>query len=572
MNPIDICSHLTSVGFNARLSPDQEALQTEFTVDNQALHLVHRFPLELLGLPKFRLVGANRLPKLAHVIVDPTTGFGAVCAADGDSLSVNVDVPELAYQASLDRHIRLLKRALRDPEWNRQELLREFTTNWEVFSRQFSQRDDIYVGWHQDNVQSLQVRAPTRSSGISLASKHLALSDDLANDSRWETLRHTANWSSRPSIGKGILLHLSRLQPAPRTPEELIPWYAEALDFLEEHSLHAVDRLRKQPATRYWLVFSAPIPDGVASFAIHLRSATKKPLPLSEEEARAWTLIPYNVRSLSRDALVTRGGGATELLDKSVLLVGCGSVGSEVAHRLTSAGIGRLTISDPDRFSEMNLYRHTLDIFSLDNPKSMALSLDLHRKHPWATVVAWRERLEELRDPAILAQFDLIVLAIGSPTLERVFANYCRQQNTQTAALNCWVEAYGIGGHAILGVPGTRGCWHCAYVDPETLGRGLASNLNFLAPNQDLNRTHGGCGIQFLPYSGTAASFTATMTADLAVRFLKGTIRVSSTVSWKGPSIEAEDRGFHLTYRYRHFADSLEVRPLYNPDCDLCAS
>ena len=332
------------------------------------------------------------------------------------------------------------------------------------------------------------------------------------------------------------------------------------------------DCLRKQPATRYWLVFSAPIPDGVASFAIHLRSASKRPLPLSEQEARAWTLIPYNVRSLSRDALVTRGGGATKLLDRSVLLVGCGSVGSEVAHRLTSAGVGRLTISDPDRFSEMNLYRHTLDIYSLDKPKSMALSLDLQRKHPWATVVAWKKRLEELRDPAILAKFDLIVLAIGSPTLERVFANYCRQQNTKTAALNCWVEAYGIGGHAILGVPGTKGCWHCAYVDPETLGHGLASNLNFLAPNQDLNRTHGGCGIQFLPYSGTAASFTATMAADLAVRFLEGDIRVSSTVSWKGPPIEAEDKGFHLTYRYRHFADSLKVSPLYNPDCDLCAS
>ena len=546
-------------------------LETEFSVGDQALFLVHRFPLELLGLPKFQLFGANRLGKLAHVIVDPATGYGAVCAADGDSLSVNVDVPELAYQASLDRHIGLLKRALRDPEWNRRELLREFTTNWEVFSRQFSLRDDIYVAWHKDKVLSLQVRAPSRNSSISIATKHLALSDDLANDARLETLRRIANWSSRSSTGKGILFHLSSLQPAPSTSEELLPWYADALHSLKEHSRHAFDRLRKQPATKYWLVFSAVTPDGVASFAIHLRSPTKKPLPLSEEEARAWTVIPYNVRSLSRDALVPRGGGATELLDKSVLLVGCGSVGSEVAHRLTSAGIGRLTISDPDRFSEMNLYRHTLDIMDLDHPKSTAVPIGLNRKHPWAAVVGWTKRLEELRDPAILAQFDLIVVAIGSPTLERVFANYCSQQSIEVAAINCWVEAYGIGGHAILGVPGTRGCWHCAYVDPETLGRGLASNLNFLAPNQDLTRTHGGCGIQFLPYSGTAASFTATMTVDLAVRFLKGNLRASSTVSWKGPSIEAEDRGFHLTHRYRHFAQSLEVRPLYNPDCDLCA-
>ena len=61
-------------------------------------------------------------------------------------------------------------------------------------------------------------------------------------------------------------------------------------------------------------------------------------------------------------SLIPRGGGSMDLTDKSVLLVGCGSVGSEVALRLTSAGVGRLTVSDPDRLSEENLYRHTLSV------------------------------------------------------------------------------------------------------------------------------------------------------------------------------------------------------------------
>ena len=68
--------------------------------------------------------------------------------------------------------------------------------------------------------------------------------------------------------------------------------------------------------------------------------------------------------------------------------------------------------------------------------------------------------------------------------------------------MNCWLEGYGIGGHAILAMPRTKGCWHCAYVDPNTLTRGLTSNLNFLKPGQVVMRNHGGCGTQFLPYSG----------------------------------------------------------------------
>ena len=572
MTAEEICNHLASVGYNARLTKGQAELTAEFKVGGRCLSLVHWFPDELLSFPKFELVGADGLGKLAHVIVNQTTGRGSVCLADADSISVNVDVPEFAYEASLDRHIKLLTQLFEDPDWNRQELLREFQTNWLILCGQFGTHSgDIYVAWDKDDADSLQVKAPKRSSGISIQKKHFALTDDLANDERLDVVRRGADWSSRSLMGKGLLLHLTDLDPAPSTAEELLPWYVEAMHRVDDNGRRLINRLRKQPGKRYWLVYSADIPGGVTSFAIHFYSQNKGTLPVSEEETQRWKMVPYNVRCLSLDALVPRGGGSVALAEKSVLLVGCGSVGSEVAHRLTSAGIGHLTISDPDWFSETNLYRHTLCVSDLYLSKSKAVAVDLKSKHPWANVIWWKKRLEELRDPKTLEQYDLIVVAIGSPTVERVFAEYCREHRIEVPVINCWVEAYGVGGHAILDVPGMKGCWHCAYVDPETLGRGLASNLNFLAPNQDLRLTHGGCGVQFLPYSGIAAGLTATMTSDLCVRFLKGDIRTSSTVSWKGSSVEAEERGFKLTYRYRHFAESLTVRPLYHKDCDLCS-
>ena len=307
-------------------------------------------------------------------------------------------------------------------------------------------------------------------------------------------------------------------------------------------------------------------------FAVHWHSDSAGHLPSSPAEAEAgrWRATPYRVRLLSPRSLVPRGGGSPNLEKKSVLLVGCGSVGSELALRLTSAGVGRLTASDPDKFSEENLYRHILMVRDIGRFKTEALAGEVALKHPWAEVTPWLKRLEELRDPAVLQPFNLVVVAIGSPTVERVFAEYCRQEALGVPVMNCWLEGYGIGGHAILAMPGTKGCWHCAYVDPNTLTRGLTSNLNFLKPGQVVMRNHGGCGTQFLPYSGIAASCTATMAADLAVRCLAGEVARSSKVSWKGNNAEAMRASLQVTWRYRHFGESLQILPLHNGNCDLC--
>ena len=252
-----------------------------------------------------------------------------------------------------------------------------------------------------------------------------------------------------------------------------------------------------------------------------------------------------------------------------MLLVGCGSVGSEVAYSLTSAGVGRLTVSDPDEMSEDNVYRHTLAMNHIGMLKSTAVAEELALKHPWAAVVHWDRRLETLRNAETLRSFDLVIIAIGSPTVERAFAEFCLEAESHVPTVNCWLEGYGVGGHATLVVPGSAGCWHCAYVNSCTLEPGLASNLNFLEENQIVMRNHGGCGTQFLPFSGIAARQTAAMAADLAVAFLSGEVRESSRVSWKGRV--AESTCLQTTYRYRNFNDSLRVLPLRNENCGYCS-
>ena len=567
MNGERIRNCLVEAGYDAELTVDLSTLTLAFEVGGRRIRLVHKFPSELLRVPKFYLAGGYA-GKLAHVGVDRNGEPREVCVGDPGSTAVNTDCPERVYLETVQEHVELLMRLIEDPEYNRAEQLREFEAHWEILCRNTAGGpNELFVAWNGHEVEGLQVKPPRATSGSDLRKTHIA----LANAQQPAAVCGAAEWESRQVVGKALGVPLSGVEPAPATREELSPWYFSAVEQADVAVRHELRRLHKKNSHNYWLVFSAPIPDGETMFAIHWGTHSEGPLPESGAEAEAgrWTATPYRVRSLSRGSLVPRGGGFLNLGKKSVLLVGCGSVGSELAMRLTSAGVGRLTVSDPERFSEENLYRHVLSVKDIGSFKTVALAREMDLRYPWAEVKSWTKRLEELRDPAMLRPFDLVVIAIGSPTVERVFAEYCRQEALGVQVMNCWLEGYGIGGHAILVMPGAKGCWHCAYVDPKTLTRGLTSNLNFLNPGQVVMRNYGGCGTQFLPYSGIAASCTATMAADLAVRSLAGEV-ASSKVSWKGDAAEAMRASLEVTWRYRHFGESLRIMPLHEENCDLC--
>ena len=365
MNKDRIQSCIAELGHNVRLTQGDSKLIVEFAVGRKTVTLSHTFPGELLSLPKFDLVGGHSFGKLAHVLTDGNSNSGEVCIADTLSTVVNTDRPELAYRDTVQEHVLLLTQLIEDPAYNQEELLREFEAHWKVLCVNAAGRpNELFVVWDGDRSEGLQVKSSRADSGTDLYTRPIALAGTLANDPRSASVRASAGWGRRPAIGKALAARLDGLEPAPATQRELLEWYFSVVTGMESAGRHELERLHRTNSRDYWLVFSAPVPDGETIFALHWHAPSKKGLPATEEEADAnrWKAAAYRVRSLSRRSLVPRGGGSLDLRSKSVLLVGCGSVGSDVALRLTSAGVGQLTISDPEKFSEENLYRHTLSV------------------------------------------------------------------------------------------------------------------------------------------------------------------------------------------------------------------
>ena len=146
MDHDEICAHLVKAGYKACLSADKTRIAITFFAGGRECTLDHPFPQRILALPRFALAKPETFHSLAHVVVNPKTGLGDVCIGDADSISVNTDVPELAYEVAVERHVTLLTRLIQDPGYNREELLREFHSNWEELGKQFGAKSgDLYV-------------------------------------------------------------------------------------------------------------------------------------------------------------------------------------------------------------------------------------------------------------------------------------------------------------------------------------------------------------------------------------------------------------------------------------------
>jgi hypothetical protein len=565
----EIVEYLCNKGLNCqKLTVNGEELITiKLEIENKLVELVHFYTKEIAGLPMFYLSSPSEFGHLAHVTIVNKIGvdLGSICVNDKDSISVNFSMPLLAIEDSLNRHINILTSAISDTEWNRKELLREFNSCW-LNVCTYEERPVLLTS-ERGELEEIDVYRPVSDRNYGLNSYYLAQSQD----SELSTVA-TLFWSKRSKAGKAIVLPLTSLEPAPLKVEELPKWYLQALAYVKPKEYELLQtKYGRWRATEYWIVFNAEIPSGKAWFALSFKSKKKHSLPLTEKQLQDWTVKATPIRHFNKEAVLPRGGANLNLTTSNVALVGAGSVGCEIAHKLSAAGVQNLDIYDPDIYSIDNLYRHFLPEEFLHSYKSSALAFQLKRQFLWSKANGYPIELLDLRNRQRLLSYDLVIIAIGSPTHERLFKEYLLDEGINIPVVNTWLEGFGVGGHAVLDIPESKGCLLCSYVCPDSLKRGLSANLNFIEPNQDITINLSGCGEQFISYGAICSAQTAIIASDMAIKFLEGKVENSSKVSWKGSDADAKNKGLKLTDRFYQFEGSLKLKPLYHEDCDVCS-
>lgn len=299
--------------------------------------------------------------------------------------------------------------------------------------------------------------------------------------------------------------------------------------------------------------------------------------PLLTDHTNA-KLRPIHLVRWDRSYLLPRGGAEPDLQECNVLIAGCGSVGGHLAMALARAGVGRLTLVDPDIFAPENTYRHVCGMHWRRQAKVHALKGELHLHMPYVEVEPVFESIEWYLQAHSdrFRSYDLVINATGVPVLDLHLNEWAWRDAKRPPVLFTWLEPYGLGGHALLthvaGQPGKqRGCLECLYERPIE-GGPLENRAAFASPGASYGRDVLGCGTSYLPFANLDAQRTAELAARLALRSLRKEADGATLISWKGESAPFRKAGFTVTPRFLASQDARETHhsDFSRLDCPTC--
>lgn len=535
---------------------DYEGLEGEILVDGHHVTLQilldRSFPLTL---PRIFLKPWDALGFIPHIDLN-----GFICFADPEGLIVDRHRPVDVIKGSLQRVIQLLTEGVRGK--NKQDFVNEFEAYWGRLKE-----PEIVFSTLEDGDQACRVVVASAKEEATYVSRNE------------QEIHQFLNGFPSGSLVIHSALYLP-LQPGtiilpPRPDRD--PWSVqEAREILLANLSPANQRrvaklLKRQRADKYVIVKLPRPAGGYSLFGFRFEKPSKRHPLLANGSANR--LIPLKLIRLDRKFLTQRGGGSIELADKRVLLIGCGAVGSQVANQLTRAGILNLTLLDHDRLDPANTFRHTLGRQYWRKSKAEALKEQLELNLPYASIQAVEDKVENaIRNGIVrLSQYDLVILAIGNPTVE-LYINELIFSQERAMAIFTWLDPLGIGGHALLVHPRKNGCFECLYTSMIDGSGTLQNRASFAAPDQYFGRDLSGCASLHTPYGMIDAANTANLATRLAINALAEKENGNPLLSWKGDATDFQIEGFRLSSRYSSSPTQLHEQrySYYNPACRVC--
>lgn len=203
-----------------------------------------------------------------------------------------------------------------------------------------------------------------------------------------------------------------------------------------------------------------------------------------------------SVTPIHPNRLFLRGGVGTQVqYNKSVLLVGCGSIGSHIAEHLTKSGLQALSLIDPDTLSFDNIARHVCGGNRVGENKAKALASDLGLKLPHVKFTVKEKSISSVLNNELkwANKHDIIIGALGWYPAELRLNRSRLYKEITTPIVFTWVEPFLDAGHAIYLAPNAEGCFECLF-DAEYRFKYRVLD------DADYSKREAGCGSSYIPY------------------------------------------------------------------------
>lgn len=553
----------------------------------------NRFPNEL---PSFYDI-ENRFGLIPHKLPS-----GMLCFTRSDSLLIDTRHPSSIVLYCLEKVISLIESGLTGE--NQKDYMDEFEVYW---MKQSSMEIYAHIDTSNESVRELNLWSTTSPND----DYFIAASE---KEDKIENLENLIKHIFHIDINDADTFRCFYLPLKEGT--FLIPPLDEKWSFSElktnimsnltEENLKTFNRLANKPVKSTaleYIIVGLPTPNGnVALFGfgmtgVRISFKSRKNNKKTQKQLHPFILKPKDITVLNAiinrwhpNHLIGRAGGNVHLKDKHILIAGVGSIGSEIALRFAKAGVGKITMVDKDRLEFGNIHRHVLGSDQLyysmeeialveelalkNKSKVFGMKNEINRKYPFSKVEIHCEDILTLSEEMHLNKpnFDLIIVAIGSPNTEMELNRHLQGLPEPPPTLYTWVEPLGIGGHTLVTLNGERkGCYQCLFKPDEI--EPIFNRSAFAQPFQDFSKSITGCGSSFVPYSFLDSERSAILTVEAGIKILMGKMQGNPLLSWKGDPSLFEESGYKTTIRHSFDSGKLEeTKYLYkDSSCPVCS-
>lgn len=147
------------------------------------------------------------------------------------------------------------------------------------------------------------------------------------------------------------------------------------------------------------------------------------------------------------------------LKNKQILIVGAGGIGCTTAMLLARAGVGRMSIIDPDHVEISNLQRQmAFDLQDIGQPKAQALAQRLRSINPHIIVDAYVAALNEQNAQDMIRHQDLVLDGCDQFSIRYLVNQVCVTNQVPLIS----ASAMGLEGQLFMMLPSSN-CYACIF-------------------------------------------------------------------------------------------------------------
>lgn len=236
-----------------------------------------------------------------------------------------------------------------------------------------------------------------------------------------------------------------------------------------------------------------------------------------KEQIQNYSIQAIQTEPLTDEFFYLRNNGRSQrdlLRNESVTVIGCGSLGSEIADSIGKSGIGNITLIDNEPLKVHNIVRHVGGLSDVDIPKSFVLAQNIFQHSFGINVVP---KVDDILRTELSNYFDGVGISTIADDNIEMFLN---QEAIVQGKTGFYARALrgGKAARIFRVIPGKDACFECLAL----YKRDEKSEFIDIPEDDQLPTLRNECNNPVRPGSAADLKIIAGMASRLVIEFLQG--------------------------------------------------